>query len=105
MNKLKSILKGNIGNNNNNNSSDSDVIIGFTYVAKLSEIKTNVPFKVNFNGSSIGIYKTEFNGKKKIYALANKCSHQGFPLSCTFQILIHLVEIIYLPKLSLNLYF
>ena len=84
MNVLKSLTKKKTNNNNNCEPEVVDTIVGYTYAAKVADIQVNVPFKTTVNGVTIGIYKTMFNGKKKIYAMSNKCSHQGFPLTCKF---------------------
>lgn len=70
--------------NSNDESEEylNDAFEGYTFAAKLEDIEVNRPYKATVNGTSIGIYKTMFNGKKKIYAMANKCSHQGYPLTC-----------------------
>ena len=55
---------------------------GFYYACKVADVPTNKGVRIKINGKPVGVFKVKAE-KTRVYALADKCSHQGTSLAGT----------------------
>mmetsp|Transcript_33994 Transcript_33994/g.47489 ORF Transcript_33994/g.47489 Transcript_33994/m.47489 type:complete len:151 (-) Transcript_33994:54-506(-) len=53
---------------------------GYTFACRLLDIPLNGGLKCKVGGKVLGVFKIRNSRGSKLYAISNRCAHQGFPL-------------------------
>mmetsp|Transcript_14078 Transcript_14078/g.15734 ORF Transcript_14078/g.15734 Transcript_14078/m.15734 type:complete len:150 (+) Transcript_14078:26-475(+) len=53
---------------------------GYVFACRLQDIPLNGGLKCKVGGKVLGVFKIRNSKGSKLYAISNRCAHQGFPL-------------------------
>lgn len=53
---------------------------GFRFACKFEDLKENKGIKASIGRKSVALFLTKVEGRTRVYALENACTHQGVPL-------------------------